>query len=107
MLYELGSYHFQTLTLSLSDKKAASNYNSHCKAQVFGVMIPGSANGASFACQHPRVLVQQDMHREQLVTHVDRFFAIKLDSDPWLLNDIQVEARDGQGCVATGNKRPG
>lgn len=28
------------------------------------------------------------------VTHIDRFFAIKLDSDPWLLNDIQVEACD-------------
>lgn len=40
-----------------------------------------------------------------MVTHIDRFFAIKLDPDPWLLNDIQVEACDGQGGVATGNKK--
>lgn len=40
-----------------------------------------------------------------MVTHIDRFFAIKLDSDPWLLNDIQVEARDGQGGVAAGKKQ--
>lgn len=43
-----------------------------------------------------------------MVTHIDRFFAVKLDSDPWLLNDVQVGACDGQGCVATGDKqRPG
>lgn len=41
----------------------------------------------------------------RVVTYIDRFLAIKLDSDPGLLNDIQIEACDGQGCVATGNKQ--
>lgn len=43
--------------------------------------------------------------RQTRGTHIDRFLAVKLDSDPGLLNDIQVEACDGQGCVAAGNKQ--
>lgn len=46
-----------------------------------------------------------DLAVEHHTTHIDRFLAIELDSDPWLLDDIQVETCDGQGCVATGNKQ--